>query len=177
MGPKAGPANRRALIAAAREVFHDEGFGAPLSAVAKRAGVGQGSLYRHFPDRMALAVAVFDENLAQAEERMDAPDATLDAFFDVISAQALGSTAMIEAIASHRDDERAVVLSTRLGRIVEHLREREVAAGRVAAHVTADDIVVGVSMLGLVVAQAPEADRERVSAQARAILHAAFAAS
>ena len=33
------------------------------SAVAKRAGVGQGSLYRHFPDRTALAAAVFEENV------------------------------------------------------------------------------------------------------------------
>ncbi|HEU0181064.1 MAG TPA: helix-turn-helix domain-containing protein, partial [Agromyces mariniharenae] len=62
-GPSAGPANRRALIAAARDVFATEGLQAPFSAVAKKAGVGQGSLYRHFPDRLSLAVAVFDENL------------------------------------------------------------------------------------------------------------------
>ena len=54
-GPSAGPENRRALIAAARAVFAESGYSAPLSAVARRAGVGQGSLYRHFPDRVALA--------------------------------------------------------------------------------------------------------------------------
>jgi AcrR family transcriptional regulator len=67
-GPAAGPENRRALIAAAREVYATEGLNAPFSAVAKRAGVGQGSLYRHFPDRKALAVAVFEENLVDIEE-------------------------------------------------------------------------------------------------------------
>ncbi|WP_395244843.1 TetR family transcriptional regulator [Agromyces sp. MMS24-K17] len=178
LGPKAGPANRVALIAAAREVFREEGFGAPLSAVAKRAGVGQGSLYRHFPDRMALAVAVFDENLALIEERMAEPDATLDDFFDLISAQAIGSTAMIEAISAHRDDERAVILSTRLAGIAEGLRDREVAAGRIRHDVTAEDLVIGVSMLGLVMAQATTDDlREHVSSRARAMLHTAFAAS
>ena len=63
LGPSAGPGNRRALIVAAREIFAEDGLAAPFSAVAKRAGVGQGSLYRHFPDRLALAVAVFDENI------------------------------------------------------------------------------------------------------------------
>ena len=40
-------------MAAAREVYAEAGLNAPFSAVAKRAGVGQGSLYRHFPDRTA----------------------------------------------------------------------------------------------------------------------------
>ena len=62
-GPAAAAGNRRALIAAAREVYAVGGLGAPFSAVAKRAGVGQGSLYRHFPDRTALAVAVFEDNV------------------------------------------------------------------------------------------------------------------
>ena len=52
-GRAAAKANRRALVAAALEVFAEGGIDAPLSAVAKRARVGQGSLYRHFPDRVA----------------------------------------------------------------------------------------------------------------------------
>src|SRR4030095_13303143 len=51
-GPAAGPENRRALIAAAREVFSADGLQAPFSAVGQKAGVGQGSLYRHFPARL-----------------------------------------------------------------------------------------------------------------------------
>ena len=35
--------------------------------VAKKAGVGQGSLYRHFPDRVSLALAVFEDNVAELE--------------------------------------------------------------------------------------------------------------
>lgn len=46
----------------------------PLSAIAKDAGVGQGVLYRHFPTRLDLALAVFEENLAQLEAVAAAPD-------------------------------------------------------------------------------------------------------
>ncbi|MFB9629003.1 TetR/AcrR family transcriptional regulator [Nonomuraea helvata] len=52
-GPGAAVRNRAALIAAAREVFAAAGYDAPLSMVARVAGVGQGSLYRHFPDRVS----------------------------------------------------------------------------------------------------------------------------
>ncbi|MFJ9012510.1 TetR family transcriptional regulator [Streptomyces canus] len=67
-GPKAAARNRAALIAAAREVYAENGLGAPLSAIARRAGVGQGVLYRHFPDRTAVATAVLEENVRQIEQ-------------------------------------------------------------------------------------------------------------
>ena len=70
------------MINAAREVFGESGLTAPLNSVAKRAGVGQGSLYRHFPDRVSLAVAVFDDNIGELEAIADRPDSTLDDLFD-----------------------------------------------------------------------------------------------
>lgn len=47
------------LIATAREVFTEKGAEAPLDEIAKRAGVGAGTLYRHFPNREALVEAVY----------------------------------------------------------------------------------------------------------------------
>jgi AcrR family transcriptional regulator len=47
------------LIATAREVFSEKGAEAPLDEIAKRAGVGAGTLYRHFPNREALVEAVY----------------------------------------------------------------------------------------------------------------------
>ena len=47
------------LIAAAREAFTDKGTGASLEDIARRAGVGIGTLYRHFPTRQALLEAVY----------------------------------------------------------------------------------------------------------------------
>lgn len=80
-GPKAAAGNRAALVGAAREIFTEHGLDAPLSRIARRAGVGQGVLYRHFPDRDALAAAVLEENVRQIERaaatRGTGPDAVL----------------------------------------------------------------------------------------------------
>jgi AcrR family transcriptional regulator len=50
--------NREALITAAREVFSSQGIDAPLEHIARRAGVGIATLYRHFPTRVALVDAI-----------------------------------------------------------------------------------------------------------------------
>src|SRR6476660_2411414 len=50
--------NRELLVTAAHEAFIATGPNAPLEAVARRAGVGIGTLYRHFPERTLLLRAV-----------------------------------------------------------------------------------------------------------------------
>jgi AcrR family transcriptional regulator len=60
-------ANHDKLVAAARALFTEKGTSAPLEEVAERAGVGIGTLYRHFPTRHALLEAVYvDEVEAMA---------------------------------------------------------------------------------------------------------------
>jgi AcrR family transcriptional regulator len=60
-------ANHEKLVAAARALFTEKGTSAPLEEVAERAGVGIGTLYRHFPTRQALLEAVYvDEVEAMA---------------------------------------------------------------------------------------------------------------
>jgi len=51
--------NRIALLAAAREVFSEQGLEASLDEIARRAGVGNATLYRRFPTRLELIAAVF----------------------------------------------------------------------------------------------------------------------
>jgi AcrR family transcriptional regulator len=64
--------NHDKLVAAARAVFTEEGTSAPLEEVAARAGVGIGTLYRHFPTRHALLEAVYiDEVEAMARAAAD----------------------------------------------------------------------------------------------------------
>lgn len=174
-GPSAGPENRRALIAAAREVFAADGLQAPFNAVAKKAGVGQGSLYRHFPDRIALAVAVFDENVDALDEFVAAPDATLDDLFDRIIEQALVSTAFIDLLFSNQHDERVVHIGTRMRSLVERLVEREHEAGRIGEHIEIEDVLLAVSMLADALARADASERQGTAKRARAIFHTAFA--
>ncbi|MFF1573109.1 TetR/AcrR family transcriptional regulator [Leifsonia sp. NPDC058292] len=175
LGPSAGPANRRALIAAAREVFSESGFQAPLSAVARRAGVGQGSLYRHFPDRISLAVAVFDDNIAELEAILDRDDSTLSDLFDLITTQAIGSPALIDMLVSNRDDHRAEHLSTRLSAVVDAILERDKAASRIDQAVETDDVVLAITMLTIALSKSPPAEREATATRGRAIFRAAFA--
>lgn len=75
--------NREALIAAAREVFAEEGAEAPLEEIAARAGVGAGTLYRHFPERGSLLLAIVEDRwerlLAEAERlAAESPGAALE---------------------------------------------------------------------------------------------------
>ncbi|MEV1010481.1 helix-turn-helix domain-containing protein [Streptomyces sp. NPDC049881] len=90
--PRPEPRRRRAdaqrnhdlLVAAARDVFRDQGVDAPLDDIARRAGVGNATMYRHFPTRRDLIVAVYAgevaELLARAEE-LQAGEAPGDALF------------------------------------------------------------------------------------------------
>jgi len=57
--------NREKLLSAATEAFAQSGTNASLEAIAKRAGVGIGTLYRHFPTRDALVEAAYRNEVAQ----------------------------------------------------------------------------------------------------------------
>lgn len=70
--------NRRALVRSARAVFGERGLDAPLDEIARRAGVGNATLYRRFPTRCALLAAVFADTLedvvAATERAIADPD-------------------------------------------------------------------------------------------------------
>ncbi|MCX7522861.1 TetR family transcriptional regulator [Microbacterium sp. STN6] len=173
-GPSAGPANRAALVAAAREIFAEEGFAAPLSAVARRAGVGQGSLYRHFPDRIALAVAVFDDNLAALEALADDERSTLRDLFDVVTEQALESTALVDMLMSARNDARSEHLGTRVLAVIDAILARDQAAGRIRDHVEPADVMLAISMLASILSKSEPGERAETATRARAMFRAAF---
>lgn len=174
-GPAAGPANRRALLEAAREVYREEGLKAPFSAVARRAGVGQGSLYRHFPDRVALAAAVFEENVSELEALADPAEATLETLFDAVVAQATAATAFVELTTAHRHDPAVVHLGERFRIVVARLLDRERATGHVAADIDTDDVLLATGMLATELARTDPADRDAVASRIRALLRRAFA--
>src|SRR5580658_77053 len=55
--------NYDGLVEAARKVFADQGGGASMEAIAKHAGVGVGTLYRHFPKRIDIVEAVYRDDV------------------------------------------------------------------------------------------------------------------
>ncbi len=174
-GPAAGPANRRALIAAARAVYAEEGLDAPFSAVAKRAGVGQGSLYRHFPDRTALAAAVFEDNVAQLEAATADPDRTIDDLLDGVVDQAMAAAAFVQLVTADLHDPRVRHLGERFRSVVERLVAREHAAGRLGEHIETEDVLMAAGMLATEVARTDPDQRAEAARRARALFHAAFA--
>lgn len=76
---------RSAVLAAARQVFEDEGIDAPLDRIAERAGVGRATLYRNFPGRAEIALAVLLDDVAQLSARFADPRSP-DAFLDLLMA-------------------------------------------------------------------------------------------
>ncbi|WP_256763749.1 TetR/AcrR family transcriptional regulator [Luteococcus japonicus] len=84
--------NRAKIIDAARAAFAQNGLEAPLDAIAKAAGVGAGTLYRHFPTREDLVAAVLEEHrpdLAREAQRIahqdHDPQRALDEWLDAIA--------------------------------------------------------------------------------------------
>ena len=79
--------NRRHLLETAQEVFAAEGLGIPIDEVARRAGLGVGTLYRHFPTKEALFEAILVDRMSNIAERAenltDAKDAR-EAFFSIV---------------------------------------------------------------------------------------------
>jgi AcrR family transcriptional regulator len=60
--------NRSAILRAAADVFALQGFDVTLADIAARAGVSRTTLYRHFPDRASLGLAIFEHHLQDLEQ-------------------------------------------------------------------------------------------------------------
>jgi AcrR family transcriptional regulator len=93
--------NRERLITAAREIFTEQGSGASMEAIAKQAGVGVGTLYRHFPNRFDIVEAVYETDvheLADAAQRVVAeldPWEAVVAFFNAFMRYAQTKQALL----------------------------------------------------------------------------------
>jgi AcrR family transcriptional regulator len=70
--------NYERLVAAAREVFAQQGGGASMEAIAKEAGVGVGTLYRHFPKRIDVVEAVYREDVDELTTVAESAVATME---------------------------------------------------------------------------------------------------
>jgi AcrR family transcriptional regulator len=141
--------NRDLLLAAAREVFSVGGPEASLEAVARRAGVGIGTLYRHFPTREALFQGVYrhevDELVALAARLVDdpAPAEALRRWLQANVGMVATKKGMLEALAPTLDGADAVYAESaaRLAASADRLMARAVAAGEIRGDVTPEDLM------------------------------------
>ncbi|PZX17763.1 TetR family transcriptional regulator [Palleronia aestuarii] len=142
--------NHARLITAARDVLGKGGPGASLEAVARQAGLGVGTLYRHFPHREALFHAVYRADLeqvvagAEALEAHDDPLEGLRAWLHANVAVVETKRGLLGALSvALTEDARASYadLSQRLRLAVDRLLNQGAARGKLRADVRADDLI------------------------------------
>ncbi len=157
--------NRERLLSAARDVFQESGASAPLDLVARRAGVGRATLYRNFPDRVALLAALFEERLAELEELVTAYQG--DDVFERLVAEfcryELGMPGFGAVLSSFSilGNPALARLDAATERLLARALERSVHAGVLRADLVAGDAVTVVSMLnGVLIAHQGDAARE-----------------
>ena len=141
--------NRERVLEAAKAVFSAGGPDASLEAVARRAGVGIGTLYRHFPTREALFEAVYRREVQQlgelAEQLKSEPDPVealrrwLRSNVEFVGTKKGMTTAL--ALAVKPSSELTAFSFERLTRAVGALLDRAVAAGAIRADVSPEDLL------------------------------------
>ncbi len=142
--------NRERVLEAAKAVFSTDGAYGSLETVARRAGVGIGTLYRHFPTREALFEAVYRREVEQlgelAEQLMKSEAAPVDALrrwlrsnVEFVATKKGMSAAL--ALAAYRPSELAAYSLDSLTKAVGGLLARAVAAGEIRNDISPEDLL------------------------------------
>ncbi|MEU5299189.1 TetR/AcrR family transcriptional regulator [Streptomyces noursei] len=159
--------NRERILEAAVRAFSEKGADVPLDAIAKAAGVGSGTLYRHFPTREALVEAAYRNELARVCDSVTQlladfpPDRAMrlwmDKFIDYLAAKQGMAEALRAAVASGADPfaESLDKLTTALSDLLHAGAE----AGLLRADI--DPLDVGLSLSGVALVTGAPDQRER----------------
>ncbi|MER7762670.1 TetR/AcrR family transcriptional regulator [Streptomyces sp. NPDC097619] len=146
--------NRERIVVAAREMFVECGADVALDEIARRAGLGNATLYRHFPDRATLArhvvLYVMDRVTAQAETAMveeSDPFEALCRFVHAAADERIG--ALCPMLSGNFDHEHPELLAARhdLEAAVEELVRRGQEGGVVRPDIAVGDLMVALSQL------------------------------
>jgi AcrR family transcriptional regulator len=142
--------SRAAILAAARELYAT-GRDVPMYEVGRRAGVGQATLYRHFPDRAALAEAVVSEQVERLEAIAAADPSDRRAVLAVLDAGVAAAVEIHDLVGILRADAAlAPVLAdlrARVRAVLADTLERSRPAGLLREDISADDLVLIVNMV------------------------------
>ena len=141
--------NRQRLLETADEVFAAEGMGVPIDEIARRAGVGPGTLYRHFPTKealfMAVAVGRVKASIQEARRLAQVRDPAV-ALFDYLRSlgdQFQARRDLIEVLAAGGQNlhDAHPELARELNNAIGALLTRAQAAGAVRSDVTVEDVM------------------------------------
>lgn len=140
--------NREIVLRTAERLFAEDGLGVSLARIAQRAGVGAGTVYRHFPSKEILVEAVLAEHiegLVAAAQRWAARAAPGDALFgfllEVIEKSA-GRKHVCDALTADQGWPHAMLAAAaqRFAQALDRLLRNAKQAGAIRADVQADDL-------------------------------------
>jgi AcrR family transcriptional regulator len=143
--------NHDKILAAAEEIFALDGVAVPIDIVAERAGVGVGTLYRHFPTKESLYEAIVTTRIAglltTADMFIDTPNSdaglALNSFLREFARQASEKQDLFEALEQNGVDIKTR-FSERIDELMEKidiLRQRAADAGAIRRDVETGDIM------------------------------------
>jgi AcrR family transcriptional regulator len=145
--------NRERLLEAATEAFRRDGANASLEEIARQAGVGVGTLYRHFPNREALMEAIFRRDVTALADGADEllaslpPDEALAEFmqrFVGYVATKRGLATHLKAVMSH-DAELFTYAQSRMNEAAAKLVRAAATQDLIRDDVDPDDVLRGLS--------------------------------
>ncbi len=149
--------NRQRLLVAAREVFRDRGVAATLNDVAHHAGLGVGTVYRHFANKEELIDALFDDMVTTVDgyvqEAAEEPDAWLGltrALQRVCEVQAFDRGLREVMLGTGRGPERQRQMRDRVAPTVDAVVARAQEQGTLRADVVPADFPILQLMVGAV---------------------------
>ncbi len=141
--------NRERLLVATRAAFQERGLDVGVDEIARRAGVGVGTLYRHFPTKDALIDAIVDARFAEltgaAEQALEEEDvwAGFESFLvAAVELQAVDRGFKDALAARGRDEKRVKAARRGLHDAIERLVDRGREEGALRADITAADVLV-----------------------------------
>ena len=134
--------NQERLVAAAREVFADQGASASMEAIARQAGVGVGTLYRHFPNRIDVVEAVYSTDVEELAEAARSAVAELEpwpavvAFFEAFTRYAQTKQTLLTEL--QQAFEKNPALRSRSRELIDSAFDLVIDQARTAGVIRAD---------------------------------------
>ncbi|KQV75025.1 hypothetical protein ASC61_08460 [Aeromicrobium sp. Root344] len=147
--------NRELILETAAEVFAEQGLEAGYDEIARRAGIGVGTVYRRFPERSELVQALFesriDEMVAIGDEAAAIPDAWdgLTWFFEKSVEKQVADRGLKEVMVQTLNESGQMTVGReRIAPIVESLMQRAQAEGALRKDVEVTDLGMQFMLIG-----------------------------
>src|SRR5689334_5336760 len=155
--------NRTRVLDAARTAFAESGLDVGVEEIARRAGVGKGTLYRRFPTKEALVRAIFEDLLDELDASVEDVSAEADPmtafmrFLDEAARRQATNQGFLDVVAQRLGAAMLTADQRRrfLGAIARPLRRAQEAGG-VRADLEPEDVVMIFRMLGATTRPAPD---------------------